>query len=187
VDAQGIDTDRYRVVPRTLVFVRDGERVLLQRRAPDRRVFPGRLNGLGGHVEAGEELAAAARREVREEAGLELAELELAGLLHVTEPAAPTGVLVVVFTAAPADPAAAAAAPAHPSPEGELRWARLADLEPEALVPDLATLWPRLWPEGDKRRRPFLALGPVPAPEPGGLRFAEHEPLSTDPSERIAR
>jgi 8-oxo-dGTP diphosphatase len=149
---QGIDRRRYRVVPRVLVFVRHAGRVLLMRRAPDRSVLPNLFNGLGGHVEAGEGLAEAARREVREEAGLEVREVRLAGLLHVTEGGARDGVLVAVLTAE------ADLESVGDSPEGALRWVRPEEAAALDLVPDLPAILPRLWPA--EPLPPFLARAP---------------------------
>ena len=58
----------------------DGRRVLLvyrNRRSEDAHL--GKYNGLGGKVEAGEDVVACLRREVREESGLECTALELRG------------------------------------------------------------------------------------------------------------
>jgi 8-oxo-dGTP diphosphatase len=60
----------------------DGARVLMVRR--DRRaddVHHGKYNGLGGKLEAGEDVVAGMRREIREEAGLECLSLQLRGTI----------------------------------------------------------------------------------------------------------
>ena len=60
----------------------DGAQVLLvhrYRRADDLHL--GKYNGLGGKVEAGEDVVCAMRREIREEAGLECASLVLRGTI----------------------------------------------------------------------------------------------------------
>lgn len=62
------------------VFSPDGRRVLMIHRntRPDDPHY-GKYNGLGGKLDAGEDVVAGMRREVREEAGIECAELHLAG------------------------------------------------------------------------------------------------------------
>jgi len=52
-------------------FLRNAGEVLLARRSEEAGTFPGRWAGVSGYVEAGEEPEAAARREVREETGLD--------------------------------------------------------------------------------------------------------------------
>lgn len=65
--------------PLTLSIVQQPERILLGLKK--RGFGAGRWNGFGGKIEAGETIEAAARRELREEAGLESAGLEKLGLL----------------------------------------------------------------------------------------------------------
>jgi 8-oxo-dGTP diphosphatase len=68
----------------TVAFARSGSRVLLMRHPATSDRFAGRWNGIGGHVEAGEGLRAAARRELREEAGLDVPGLRLRAVVHET-------------------------------------------------------------------------------------------------------
>jgi 8-oxo-dGTP diphosphatase len=60
----------------------DGQRVLLihRNRRPD-DAHHGKYNGLGGKLEAGEDVVAGMRREIREEAGLECTALRLRGTI----------------------------------------------------------------------------------------------------------
>ena len=150
-EEQGVrDTKRYALVPRTLVFVFRGEQVLLLRGASTKRIWPDRYNGIGGHVERGEDALSAARRELEEETGLRGLALELAGLITV-DVTSERGVLVCVFRAALAgDPALRA------SPEGSLEWVSPNDLTRLPHVPDLPVLVARLvgQPAG---AMPFLA------------------------------
>ncbi|MCI0641177.1 MAG: 8-oxo-dGTP diphosphatase [Gemmataceae bacterium] len=64
------------------VFSPDGKEVLLvhRNRRPDDAHF-GKYNGLGGKLEAGEDVVAGMCREIREEAGLECEELTLRGTI----------------------------------------------------------------------------------------------------------
>jgi 8-oxo-dGTP diphosphatase len=64
------------------VFSPDGRRVLLihRNRRPEDAHF-GKYNGLGGKVDAGEDVVACMRREIREESGLECEHLRLRGTI----------------------------------------------------------------------------------------------------------
>jgi 8-oxo-dGTP diphosphatase len=99
--------DHYCVIPRTLVFVTGvnsdtGEReLLLLKGSATKRLWANRYNGIGGHVEANEDIMAAARREVSEETGLLVDRLQLRGVVNIdaVDAAAgmPCGVMLFVF------------------------------------------------------------------------------------------
>ncbi|MBK8800029.1 MAG: NUDIX domain-containing protein [Anaerolineales bacterium] len=80
---------RHLATPRVLIFLTcfnqaRGEReVLLLKGAPTKRLWANRYNGLGGHVEAAEDVYTAAVREVREEAGIEVRDLSLRGVVTI--------------------------------------------------------------------------------------------------------
>ncbi len=136
------DPTRYTAIPRTLVFLTRGDEVLLLKGAPHKHLWAGKYNGLGGHIEAGENPYRAARREVREEAGLEVADLTLRAVIHVTLPT-PPGVMLFVFVGAapPGEP--------RPSEEGEPVWVKRVTLSGLPLVEDLTQLLPRILEPGD--------------------------------------
>ncbi|MEV4197410.1 NUDIX domain-containing protein [Micromonospora globbae] len=57
------------------LIVDDEGRLFFQRRSPDRRLFPNCWDVVGGHLEPGEDVEAALRREVTEETGWTLSRL----------------------------------------------------------------------------------------------------------------
>jgi 8-oxo-dGTP diphosphatase len=119
----------------TLAFVSHGDDVLLLRRPPGKR-FAGRWNGPGGHVEPGEDVKAAARRELREESGLDVPDLRLAGVIHESGGDHPTVVFVFVGRSEKRT--------LYPPRGLELAWHPQGTLGALELVPDLEVLLPRL-------------------------------------------
>lgn len=149
-EEQGVsgEVQRYVAVPRTLCFVErqgpDGPEVLLLRGAADKRLWAGQYNGVGGHVERGEDIYHAARRELVEETGLAISHLRLRAVIHIDAGAPRPGILVFVFTAWTEDGSPRA------SEEGSLHWVPRHQALSLHLVEDLRDLLPRLWsqPEG---------------------------------------
>jgi 8-oxo-dGTP diphosphatase len=136
-NAQRLDPTRYTIVPRTLSFLLRGDQVLLLRLGPDRGAWAGKLNGLGGHVEAGEDVLSSARREIREEAGLSPGDLRLCGAVLIDTGSVPgIGLYVCVGQVeGNGEPQA--------GPEGEPIWVNAEEVSRQPLVEDLAVLLPR--------------------------------------------
>jgi 8-oxo-dGTP pyrophosphatase MutT (NUDIX family) len=151
---------RHLATPRTLVFLRRHGRRLFLEGGP-RKWFAGQLNGVGGSVEAGEDVLAAALREATEETGLAPVSLELAAVVHVmAEPV----VMLFVFTGTLPE------GKLVESDEGRLLWLTDDELRfaKARLVPDLVDLLPRL-----DARRPgdpplFLVTRPDDRTPPAG-------------------
>ena len=145
------------VTPRVLLFLERGGRWLFLEGGPA-KWFAGRLNGLGGSVEAGEDARAAAFREAREECGLAPSTLRLTAVVHVAtgtdvitmtnvrrrrrtkRAAAPVGVLLFVFVGK-LRPGAL-----HASAEGRLVWHPLESIGDPAVpfLDDVRALLPRV-------------------------------------------
>jgi 8-oxo-dGTP diphosphatase len=152
-EEQGIGQSkgRYRVIPRVLVFVTHGTSLLLLKGAPDKRIWPNLYNGIGGHVERGEDIQAAALREIQEEVGLEeIDDLRLRGIIHIDARDPATGIMLFVFTAA------SLTREISPSPEGIPEWVDRRELPGGSLVPDLEMLLTHI-NTMDAREPPFFA------------------------------
>src|SRR5574337_589493 len=112
---QVIRPDRYHLIPRVLIFITCERHVLLLRGAPTKRLWANKYNGVGGHVERGEDILSAARREIAEETGLTIASLRLRGVINI-DAGQPVGIGMFVF------PAATPERPSLTSPDGVLEW-----------------------------------------------------------------
>jgi len=138
VEDQKVTLDRYMLVPRTLIFLTRDREILLLKGAPDKRLWAGKYNGVGGHIQPGEDPLTAAQRELAEETGLQ-ASLWLCGVVTIdTGPQA--GVVMFVFRGEPVVPDAAL----QPSAEGQPVWVSQDTWQHLPLVEDLPILIPRV-------------------------------------------
>jgi 8-oxo-dGTP diphosphatase len=134
---QGIFPDRYTLIPRTLIFITRGEQVLLLKGAANKRLWANRYNGVGGHIEQGEDVLTAANRELAEETGLTSADLRLCGTITV-DAGERTGIGIYVFRGQSMD------GEPKSSPEGALEWVPFLSIHSLDLVDDLYVLLPRV-------------------------------------------
>ena len=125
---------KYQMVPRTLVFIEKDEKILtLCKQKRDSFGF-GKLNGIGGHIEQGEEPFESAKREIMEEANIQIKNLNLAAILFIDIGDCP-GVEVFVFKAE------YLSGETRDSEEGHLEWMTRAEiLEQPSTVKDLIFL-----------------------------------------------
>jgi 8-oxo-dGTP diphosphatase len=108
-------------------------------------------NGVGGHVQAGEDVLTAAQREIWEETGLHVQDLRLRGVINIPVDVQDAGVFLFVFTAVAVNRNVRA------SEEGELEWTPVDEISGLSLVEDLPRLLPYVlaMQPGDP---PFFAL-----------------------------
>jgi 8-oxo-dGTP diphosphatase len=135
---QGIDQKRYQVVPRTLIFLFDSNsRVLLLKGSPQKRLWAGLFNGIGGHIERGEDVLEAAKRELFEETGIAGVTLQYCAQIMV-DVSEELGVAIFVFRGKLNN------SNFEISSEGSLSWVALDALATVPIVEDLPTLIPRI-------------------------------------------
>ncbi|MGV8027382.1 MAG: NUDIX domain-containing protein [Anaerolineaceae bacterium] len=120
----------FTVIPRVLAFIEKNDKVLMIERSKKNAFAYKKLNGIGGHIEKGEEPLTAVRREVKEESGLEITKFDLNVILFIdieTE----KGVCVFVFSAL------YSGGSLQISDEGNLIWVKKNDLSNLNVVKDI--------------------------------------------------
>ncbi len=123
------------LIPRTAIFVRRGDEYLLIKGASSKRLWAGKYNGLGGHVERGEDVLSSAKRELSEEAGI-TATLWLCGTVVID--AGDVGICMFVFCGENVQGEIKASA------EGAVEWVGKDALSQLSVVEDLPILLKRI-------------------------------------------
>lgn len=106
------------------------------KRAPHKRIFPNRYNGVGGHIERYEDPLTSARREIKEETGFEISDLSLRAIYNI-DAGTQTGIILFVYVGQ---------APSREvileGSEGTLHWIPIDEVQDYDLVEDLPVLLP---------------------------------------------
>ncbi|MEM7534273.1 MAG: NUDIX domain-containing protein [Chloroflexota bacterium] len=160
---------RYQTVPRTLIFLTSvnpytqAQEVLLLKGASSKK-WAGAYNGVGGHIEAGEDVYQSAIREVAEETGIEGCTLSLRGVVNIDIGFSPEnplrGVMMFVFTGE------SPTRTVIESNEGTLEWIPLSELKSYPLVDDLFELVPLVLNSGSQ-----LVYGHYQPNEMGAMQY----------------
>jgi len=111
--------------------------VLLIKGASTKKLWPDLYNGIGGHIEPGEDILSAARREVSEETGLMPGGLRLCGTIHIDTGEQP-GICVFIFRGE------CLGGMLLESEEGIPSWIPIDGINKLPLVEDLQTLLPKV-------------------------------------------
>jgi 8-oxo-dGTP diphosphatase len=139
VSDQGKLSGRYKLIPRVLIFLTRGDQLLLLRLKgkPKDKGWAGLYNGIGGHIERGEDVLSAAQRELQEETGLTAQHLWLCGVITI-DTGQDTGIGLYVLRGE------YSTGEILPSDEGMAEWVALDSLSDIPLIEDLPSILPRL-------------------------------------------
>jgi 8-oxo-dGTP diphosphatase len=147
---QVILRNRYQVVARTIIFIFKNGKVLLQKGALSKKINAGLWNGLGGHIERGEDILSAARRELLEEAGISCESIHLNGTV-VIDVNKTEGILLFVFSGN------GFTGEITPSEEGRLAWFDPGKLPSDEIVDDVPELISHIF-DATSRKNLFYLL-----------------------------
>jgi 8-oxo-dGTP diphosphatase len=131
MDKQNIDRpNTFTVIPRVLAFIEKDDEVLLIERAKKEAFAYKKLNGIGGHVEKGEDPLTAIRREVKEESELDITDFTLRAVIFI-DVESDKGVCVFVYSAL------FSGGEVNSSTEGRLLWAKKSELPHMQVIKDV--------------------------------------------------
>lgn len=165
LNGQYLRPNRYAIIPRTLCFLLRPDEILLIQIPEGQGAWGGLLNGVGGHVEQGEDPHTAARREILEETGLSPKNLYLCGVISIDTGENP-GIGLYVFMGQ------ANGGELKPSQEGVPKWVPINILDDKLLVDDLPLILPKAI-ASYKNKTPFSAIYTYNTREELQVHFAQ--------------
>jgi 8-oxo-dGTP diphosphatase len=124
---------RYKVIPRTLIFLFNESKVLLIKQNSEEKTGFGKWNGIGGHIEEGEDPFSSARREIFEESGLSIENIKLKFISIIPEKKE-LGVCLFIFSGICEN------IEVKESSEGQLSWISIDHLNEYKVMPDVPKL-----------------------------------------------
>jgi 8-oxo-dGTP diphosphatase len=116
-----------------LAFIERNDEILFIKRLKEDAFAYQKLNGVGGHIEQGEDPLTAIRREVQEECGLFIREFTLHAVIFIDIECNP-GINVFVFSAI------YPGGEVQPSDEGDLVWVKKEDVHKQNVIKDVPML-----------------------------------------------
>jgi 8-oxo-dGTP diphosphatase len=134
---QGFNSNRYKVILRTLIFIFYKDNILLLKGAKNKKIWANQFNGIGGHVEPGEDIFSAAQRELFEETGITCDSLKQNGII-IIDINNSEGIMIHIFSGNVQSNKIVS------SKEGELHWIPLNQLNNYPLVDDLYEIIPMI-------------------------------------------
>lgn len=150
LSGQRYQTGRYSLIPRTLTFLLHDDDILLMKVPKGRGTWSGLYNGVGGHIERGEEPYTAALREILEETNHSPSDLMLCGIVHIDTKTNP-GIGLYVFIGRLDHKVAS-----PQGPEGTPEWVKIRELDTIPLIEDLPQIIPKTF-EAERSGSPFFA------------------------------
>lgn len=135
ISEQGFNPNRYKVIIRTLIFIFYKDEILLLLGASDKKIWANLFNGIGGHVEPGEDIYSAAQRELLEETGITCDSLKQNGTI-IIDINNSEGIEIHIFSGNVKSKNIVS------SKEGELHWIPITQLNNYPLVEDLYKIIP---------------------------------------------
>ncbi|HLB52075.1 hypothetical protein A3F07_03155 [candidate division WWE3 bacterium RIFCSPHIGHO2_12_FULL_38_15] len=120
---------RHNVVPGVACFIFIEDKVLLIK-ASEAKEWKGKYTPLGGHIEKGESVIAAANREIKEESGLTVFDTKLKGIVHVSGFYGKDIMLFVTSSKSKTKEVMSGY-------EGELEWVKISDLDKKDILEDV--------------------------------------------------